>query len=254
MKKMNRRCSSGQVLLVAVLIIALTILSTELYVYEVGKPIGEATPDSFSDSIFDVKLGSKHVMIGSLANISQGGANQTLGINLERWSSFVGRQYQLGKYILTFTLREETPYSSGIWLSWGTNGFGVSGAYANFTLKLSDQGVDVNLKYTINITTTLLVRGAYRKLQGDTKQVNVTCNLSNEGNPALAEKITLYYKSLDVWLTPGPQNNYTIIDYGNGTYFMSFAANIASQNVEVSVHAYDQREIYVQANVTCVET
>ena len=251
---MDRRNSSGQILLVAVLIIALALLSTELYVYEVGKPIDEVNPDSFSDFIFAVKLGSEHVVVGSLANISKGGANQTLEINLERLSSFVGRQYKLGKYVLDFTSREETPYSSGIWISWGTNGSGVSGAYTNFTLRLSDQGVDVNLKYTINITTTLRVQGTYNRLQGDSKEVSVTCALSNEGSPALAENVTLCYKSLDEWLIPGPQNNYTIIDYGNGTHAMTFVADISSQDVEVSVHACDQREINVQANVTCIET
>ena len=251
--RMQRRHSSGQILLVAVLIIALALLSTELYVYEVGRPIDEVNPDSFSDFIFAVELGSKHVVVGSLANISQGGANQTLQINLERLSSFVGRQYKLGKYVLDFTSREETPYSSGIWISWGTNGSGVSGAYTNFTLRLSDKGVDVNLKYAINITTTLQIQGTYNRLQGDSKEVNVTCNLSNEGNPALAENITLYYKNLDNWLVPGPQNNYTVVDLGNGTYLMSFVADISSQDVEVSVHACDQREVNVQANVTCIE-
>jgi len=188
-----------------------------------------------------------------LANVSQGGTNQTLEINLKRWSSFVGRLYQSGKCILNFTLRETAPYSSGVWIFWGTNGLGVSGAYANFTLQLLDLGADINLEYAINVTTTLLIKGAYKERQGDSKQVNVTCNLLNEGKPALAEALSLYYKNLDDWLTPGPQNNYTIIDYGNGTYFMSFVADISSSTVEVSVHASDQRETNVQANVTCTK-
>ena len=236
-----------------VLIIALLLLATELYVYDLGKAIDEGNQNSFSDFIFTVRLGSKHVVVGSLANVSQGGANQTLGINLEKWSSFVGRQYKFGRCILNSTLKETAPYSSGIWIFWGTNGLGISGACANFTLKLLDRGVDVNLEYTINITTTLLIQGTYEQMQGNSKQVNVTCNLLNEGNPALAENITLSYKDLDDWLTPGPQNNYTVIDYGNGTYFMSFAADISSSTVEVSVHASDQREIHAQTNTTCTE-
>jgi len=239
---------------VGVLIIALLLLSTEIYVYDLGKAVDEEKQNSFSDFILAVRLGSKHVVVGSLANVSQGGTSQTLGINLKRLSSFVGGLYQSGKCILNFTLREITPYSSGIWISWGTNGLGVSGAYANFTLQLLDRGTDVNLKYAINVTTTLSIQGTYKEMQGNSKQVNVTCNLLNEGKPALAENLTLYYKNLDDWLTPGPQNNYTIIDYGNGTYFMSFVADISSTTVEVSVHASDQREISVQANATCVGT
>ena len=250
---MKKRNLSGQVLLVSVLIIALLLLSTVLYVYDLGKAIDEGRQNSSSDFILAVKLGSKHVLVGSLANVSQGGVNQTLGINLEKWSSFVGRQYQFGKPILNFTLREATPYSSGIWISWGTDGLGVSGAHANFTLKLLDREVNVNLKYATNITTTLSIQGTYKKIQGNTTQVNVTCSTLNEGEPALAKNITPYYRDLDDWLVPDPQNNYAIMDYGNGTYFMSFVADISSSTVDVSVHVSDQREINVQANVTCIE-
>jgi len=238
---------------VGVFIIALLLLSTELYVYDLGKTIDEANQNSFGDFIFAVRLGSKHVVVGSLANVSKGGVNQTLGINLEEWSSFVGRQYQFGKCILNFSLGETHPYASGIWISWGTNGTGVSGAYANFTLKLLDRGVDVNLKHVINITTTLLIKSTYKQMQDNKKQVNVTCKLLNEGTYALAKNFTLYYNNSSDWIVPGPQNNYTLMDYGNGTYFMSFVADIPSVNVEVSVHTHDWREIYVQTNVTSTE-
>ncbi|MGQ9460115.1 MAG: hypothetical protein ACUVRA_02645 [Candidatus Bathyarchaeaceae archaeon] len=250
---MNKRNCSGQVLLVGVLIIALLLLSTQLYVYDLGKAVEEGKQNSFSDFILAVRLGSKRVIVGSLANVSQGGTSQTLEINLKRWSSFVGMLYQSGKCILNFTFRETAPYSSGVWISWGTNGLGVSGAYADFTLQLLDRGIDVNLEYGINVTTTLLIQGTYKEIGGNSKQVNVTCNILNEGEPALAENIALYYKNLDEWLTPGSPNNYTIVDYGNGTYFMSFVADIYSSTVEVSVHALDRRGVSVQANITCTE-
>lgn len=250
---MNRRSCSGQVLLVGILVIALLLLSTELYVYDLGKALGEGNRNSSSDFALAVKAGSRHLVVGSLANVSQGGSSQTLGINLERWSSFVGSQYQYGKGILNFTLKEVTPYSSGIWISWGTNGLGISGAYANFTLQLLDRGADVDLRYGINITTILLIQSRYKQVSGDIKQVNVTCNLLNEEKPALTKNVTLYYRNLDEWLIPGPQNNYTIIDYGNGTYFMSFFATIPGAEAEVSVHTSDQRHIHVEANATCLE-
>jgi len=240
-------------LLVGVLIIALLLLSTEVYVYDLGKVIDEANRNSFGDFVLAVRLGSSHVVVGSLANVSQGGLNQTLGTNLEEWSAFVGRQYQFGKCILNFTLRETSPYASGIWMSWGTNGTGVSGAYGNFTLKLLDRGVDVNLEYVINVTATLLVESTYRQVQDNNKQVNVTCNLLNEGTPALAKNITLYYNNSSSWIVPGPQNNYSLVDYGDGTYFMSLVANIPSEDVEVSLHVCDRREIYVQTNVTSTQ-
>lgn len=253
MRKMTKRNSSGQILIAAVLIIALILLSTELYVYELGITIGEANLNSFSDSIFAIRLGSQHVVVGSLANISRGGSNQTLTSNLQKWASFVGRQYQLGRLILNFTPRETLPYSSGIWIFWGTDGLGVSGAYVGFTLKLSDRGLDVNIKHTINITTTIRINGTCKVIQGNDKQVNVTFNVLNEGKPALVKNTTLYYKKETEWLTPDPQNNYVITDYGNGTYFMSFVADISSSDVELSVHIYDHRMIYVRTNVTCTE-
>lgn len=250
---MNKRSRSGQVLLVGILVIALLLLSTEIYVYDLGKALDEGKQNPLIDFIFAVKAGSEHVVIGSLANVSEGGTNQILGNNLGSWSSFVGSRYQFGKCILNFTLREVAPYSSGIWISWGTDGLGVSGAYANFTLQVLDRGTDANLTYPLNITTTLSIEGAYKQVQGNSKQVNVTCNLLNEGKPALAENFTLYYKNLDNWLTPSSQNNYTIIDYGNGTYSMSFVADISPGTVEVSMRVSDQRHIHVQANATCPE-
>lgn len=256
-KVMNRRDCSGQVLLVGVLIIALLLLSTEIYVYDLGKAVREAKQNSFGDFVIAVRLGSKHVVAGSLAKVSHGLAfsqiNQTLETNLEGWSSFVGRLYQSGKCILDYELRETAPYLSGIWIYWGANGTGFSGAYADFTLQLLDLGVDVNLKYATNTTTGLFIQSTYKAMQGSNKQVNVTCNLLNEGKPALAKNTTVYYKNETEWLTPTQQNNYSISDYGNGTYSMSFVANISSNNIQLSVQAYDQREIYVQSNITCTE-
>jgi hypothetical protein len=250
---MKGKGSSGQVLVIAALIIALTIISTELYVYELGKTIGEANTNFFNDYIFAIKLGSQNIVTGSLANVSQGGPNQTLIVNLERWASLVSSQYHLGMTVLNFTPYEMPPYSSGIAILWGSDGLGVSSACADFDLKISDLGVNVNMTYAINVTTTILIQGAYRVIQGDEKQVNVTCNLLNEGRPALAKDIILYYRNLNDWLIPGPQNNCTLVDYGNGTYLISFVGEISSSDVEISLHAYDQREICTQANVTCVK-
>jgi hypothetical protein len=105
----------------------------------------------------------------------------------------------------------------------------------------------------MNITTTVLIESTYRIVNGDTKHVNVTINLLNEAQPALAEQITIYYKVSNTWLIPNATNNYEITDYGNGTYIASFNADIPAQNVEVSAHVVDKREIFVQANATSTE-
>jgi hypothetical protein len=251
-KRMEEK-NSGQVLLIAAFIMAFLLLSAQLYIFEVRKIVGEVELNSLNDFVLVVRLGSTHVVVGSLANISNGGSSSILGENLQKWSSLVGKQYQLGKNILNYTLREVAPYSSGVWISWGTSGSGVSSAYVNFTHKLLGREVVLNQSYFINVTTTLLIESTYQTIQGDEKAVNVTINLLNQAEPALASQITVYYKVLGDWLIPNETNNYVLLDYGNGTYLASFNANIPSQTVEVSTHVVDQREIFVQANTTSTE-
>jgi len=250
-KEMNRKQSSGQVILIAVLAIALILLSTQIYVFEVQMSRGNFNSSPLNDYIFAIKLGSRNVVIGSIANASESGSSTTFVANLDRWVALVNKQNQFGRSALNYTVEETTPYSSGIWLFWGTNGFGVSSASVQFTLNLSDREADADLSYFINITTTLTVKGSYRTILGDEKQVNVTVNLLNDGKPALANQITLYYRILNTWSVPNASNNYAVTDYGNGTYVTSFLANIPSQTVEVSVSVRDQRQILVKTNATC---
>ncbi|UCG45664.1 MAG: hypothetical protein JSV58_02490 [Candidatus Bathyarchaeota archaeon] len=250
---MIKEKNSGQTLIVAVLIIALLLISTELYVYEFETTVDDSNPNSFSDSIFAIRLGSQHVVISSLANISRGGLTSVLTTNLEDWASFIEEQRQLGKFILDFSTGETLPYHSGIWISWGADGVATTGAYVNLTLKLSDRDLDINTKHIINVTSTVQILGTYRVIQGGHKHINVTCNVLNEGKPALAKNTILYYRNDTSWLPTTAQNNYSITNYGNGTYSMTFEANITSSDVDVSLHVYDQRGIHALANVTCTE-
>jgi len=77
------RNNSGQVLLIAALAIALIISSLTLYVYETRQSIISADRSSrLNDFIRNVKIGSRNLIIGSLANISNEETNETLRINL----------------------------------------------------------------------------------------------------------------------------------------------------------------------------
>jgi hypothetical protein len=262
--EMTKKRNSGQVLLIAAFIMAFLLLSAELYIFEVGKIIYEIKSNSLGDSIFAIELGSRHVVVGSLANISQGGSDQILATNLARWSSFVWSQYPSRKSLLNFTRRDTPPYSSGIWIDWsGTDGIGVSGAFVNFFLDLSGMQAAVQTEYDENVTTLVnIVGGTYKKLEGEgmelKKQVNVTCRILNEGEPALAKNVTLFFEedgdlSAQEWIEADSPN---IIDYGNGTYFLSFIAETQTRNdpVLVSAQVYDLRGIFVLANATCTET
>jgi len=248
-----RERNSGQVLLIAAFIMAFLLLSAELYIFEVGNVMSEFESNSLTDFVLNIKLSSRHIVIGALANASNGGSISVLELNLQRWASLIDKQYRFGKSILNYTLEQNSPYSSGIWMDWGTNGLGVSSAAVNFAYKLSGREMNLNQSYFLNITTTLLVESTYRGMLGNDKQINVTIRLLNEANAALAKQIIIYYYSEGNWLIPTQVNNYSILDYGNGTYLASFTASIPGQDVQVSAHVVDQREIYVRANATSTQ-
>jgi hypothetical protein len=249
---MRQNRNSGQILLIAAFIMASLLLSAQLYILEVGKISGDTDSEALNDFMLNVKLGSRHVVIGSLANISNGGTWSVLEQNLQEWTEFMDNQYLFGKNTAEFTLEETVPYSSGIWLSWGTNGYGVSSAYADFVHSLAGREANVDLSYSVNITTSLLITSENQGLNETARQVDVTMNILNEAYPALAEQITVYYRVSGAWLTPDFANGYRLQDYGNGTYVASFTA-IAPLIDEVSVHVIDCRGVCVQANATSTE-
>ncbi len=244
---MRDRRQSGQILVIAILVISLVLLSTQVYIFEVGKSLEVVEPALVNDFVFATKVGSKHVVTGSLANISIGGRNLTLLTNLERWVTFIESLYQYGKPLFNCTLRITPPYVNGTYLSWGSNGVGVSSACADLNLSLVDSQVTMQMDYTINVTTSLRIEGVYRVIQDNIKQLNVTINLSNEGRPALARNIKVLYEYLGEWRIP----NFQETDYGNGTYLISFEAEIPEDDFNISAQVYDLRGIYVQANTTC---
>ncbi len=251
-KTSGQRRNSGQILIIAAFIMASLLVSAQIYIVDTGKTTSDTDSGSLADFIQGLEVGSRHVIVGSLANITNGGAASVLAGNLQRWSSVLGRQYSFGKNTLNYTLRESFPYSSGIWMDWGTNGIGISSAYSSFAYRLSDRETEVEQSYIKNITTMVAITSHYQALSGETKQVNVTVNLLNEGKPALASHIIIYYAGANDWQIPDASNNYEIRDYGNGTYTASFIADITSPTVEVSAHVTDLRQILVQANTTSV--
>jgi len=251
MKGKNCGQCSGQILVIAILVVSLVLLSTQLYIYEVSRSLEGDKAIHVTDFVLAIRLGSNNVVTGSLVNISTGGDSSILSANLEGWASFVGGLYQFGKPVLNFMLRNAAPYINGTQISWGTNGFGVSGVYVDVNFSLADGQVNIQLPYALNVTTSLVVEGVYRTLTGFTKQINITCNLFNEENPALAQNMTIFYESSSSWLRADEQSNYSFVDYGNGTYWTSFEAEVLEESVNMSAQVYDLRGIYVQANTAC---
>jgi hypothetical protein len=244
---------SGQLLVIAALVIGILISSTTIYVYEVSKETNSKSYVSISNLVLALKQSTRNAMISSLANASNGGENTVLKINLYEFSQTIQTQNHLGTCYLSLNVFSGSNYDDGIRLSWNTTNQGLSSAYSNFTLRTYDEEENITLSYAVNVTTAISFSGSYSRLVGNEKQVNLTCNLYNEGEPALAQRSAFFYELAGEWITVDSSNNLSIIDHGNGRYDISFTVSSASDIVEVSAHAYDLRGIFVSANTTCYE-
>jgi len=252
----SSRGNSGQVLIIASLVVTLLLLSTALYVSEIEK--NATVYESRVDPAFSAyKLGVTHTVISALANISNGGFTDILVADLNQFKSVVNSNSFNAIVKMDFTPLNMTPYQDGVWISWGSNGRGASGAYVNFVLNSSGTSATYYSEYAINVTSEIDLNGYYTLLTGSLKQVNVICNVLNEGKPALAQNFTVYYEqdgslSLEEWVQVASPS---ITDYGNGTYAISFTAETTNPDdpMLVSVHSHDLRYILTKANVTCAQ-
>jgi hypothetical protein len=246
-----RKNSSGQLLIVAALAIAIIISSTTIYVYELSKETNSTYASSVNNFILALKQSTRNTMIGSLVNISNGGEKTVLTANLNALSQVFRSLNYFEICQLDFGVLNGSNYDSGVWLSWDTSDLGVSSAYADFTLKVYSTTANVTTSYAVNITTTFTINGNYTELVGNEKLVNLTCKMYNEGEPALAKNISLFYEKLGSWIPADSSNNLSINDYGNGTYAISFIVDVPLEQVLVSAHVYDLRDVFVRANTTC---
>ena len=256
MKKLKKNLggkNSGQLLIVAALSIAVLISSTTIYVYEVSRETNSVKNNSISDFVLAVKQSTRNTMISSLVNVSNGGERTVLTDNLNSFSQALRSLYQFGTCQLNFTVLNDVGYDSGMRFSWNDSGLGISSAYADFTLKIYGVTSNTVVNYAVNVTTTLTVNGSYTIVENEEKLVNLTCKIYNEGEPALAKNMTVFYENLGSWVPVNSSNNLSITDYHNGTYNISFTVNTSSSSVQVSVHAYDSRSVLVQTNTTCNE-
>jgi len=250
MRRHSKRNRSGQIIAISALVIALIMTSTAMYIYELSGSLSDADSFVLNDFVGLVKLGSKHVIIGALANITNGGQNQTLLTNLNRWRDAVGQLYSLGTFALNFTLRDVAPYFDGLYVSWGTDGSGVSEAYADFQLNASGKDVRMQYPYYVNVSTRLYAEGFLTQTLPLVKQATFVCRLFNEGQPALAKNIIIYYRELVQWIKADTIDDYVLTDYGNGTYRATFTLITLASSIDVSASVFDLRDIFVQANAT----
>jgi hypothetical protein len=253
-KRSIRQDSSGQVVIVTALLVALLLLSTALYVIETEKttPLAKATENDFSA----YKQSVVNTLISALANATNGGDSNVLVTNLAELKSVITAHSYHAMLLMDYNVSNTSPYQNGIWVSWGTSGQGVSSVYATFGFNSSEPLATSYLAYDVNITTAVNYSGTYVRQLGNAKLVNLTVNVLNEAEPALAQNFTFFYDydgSLSTvdWLEISLP---TINNFGNGTYAVSFTCNTAQRTNDmiVSMFCHDQRGIQVSANATCV--
>ncbi|MCS7114248.1 MAG: hypothetical protein RMJ15_02195 [Nitrososphaerota archaeon] len=249
--KNSRANGSGQLLIVAALAIAILISSTTIYVYELSRERQSVEDAPLGDFILAVKQGTRNAVISALANVTKGGEKTLLAENLNTLIEAYLSLNQHGISRLSYAFPEDQNYEGGVRIAWSRDGFGISSAYADFTLAVYGLTANITSAYTVNITTTITLSGYY-VVGEEGKIVSITCRVFNEGEPALARNIALHYKDGDaeVW-TPVNPSSLMVTDYGNGTYNMSFTAAASSASLEVSAHVQDLRGILVKANTIC---
>jgi len=248
-QKRSNRDKSGQALIITSLIIAVLLLSTVYYVFEVERSVikSETTETTMATRPITV-----NTVVSALANFTNGGERRILTTNLNRLSLFLKDHSYYAQQDLQFTPLNSSPYQEGIWTSWESSGIGISSAYVSFAVNFSAPSKTFCSQYETNITTALTVEAAFAGSEAE-KSVNVTCKISNEGEPALADDISVLYQNetYEPWTMVNSSNNLNIVDYGNGTYFVTF--NAYAQNfLQVSVEMHDRRDIFVMARALCL--
>jgi hypothetical protein len=253
-KRSLRRDSSGQVLVVTALVVALLLLSTALYVIETEKttPLVKTQENELSA----YKQSVENTVISALANTTNDGDSGVLSSNLAELKTVITSHSYQAMLTMDYNIPSALPYQNGVWISWGTNGQGVSSAYVTFVFNSSEPLATSNLEYAVNITSAVKFSGKYEQLIDNSKQVNLTVNILNEAKPAFAQNFTFFYDydgSLSTvdWIEVASP---TITNFGNGTYSVSFTCDTSQRDddVFVSMFCHDQRGILVSANATCV--
>jgi len=255
MRLLRRRLgsnSSGQLLIVAALTIAVLISSTTMYVYDLTRETTVAEPQSISDLIMSIRQSTRNALISSLANVSNGGPKTAIVANMNGLSDLLRNLRHLGTCNQAFAALNDSKYDSGSRLTWNEIDSGVSSAYANFTLTVYGTTARATTIYAVNVTTAVTLKGFYSSLSGIQKRVNATCKVYNENSPALVRNLRIYYSNAGNWTLVGAENSLTVVNSGNGSYGIGFTVSVSSSTVDVSASVHDLRGIFVKANTTCV--
>jgi hypothetical protein len=250
LKRRNLRHNcSGQVLVITSLLVALILLSTGMYVIETEKDV--PTIGVGMDNVSPAYQQSiRSTLISALSNITSGGNSSILSTDLDELNSVLTSHSYQNLIKIDYTPLNVTPYQSGILVSRGTSGQGISSAYVNYVFNSSGLSTYSSLESAASVTSAINLTGKCLQLDNSLTQVNLTINLLSDGKPALAQNFTLSFQNSTNWV---PVREPNINNFGNGTYAVSFNAETDQISVPltVSVECKDQRGITVGASVRC---
>lgn len=245
------RRNSGQVLIITSLIVVMLLLSTVLYVNETEKnaPINETEANV---NFAQAKQAALHTVMSALASITNGGNVSVLIDDLNRLKAVLTANSYSTIFNMGYAPLNSSPYQDGVWISWGSNGDGVSSIYADFALNSTGISSSQYIEFGSNVTSSINVVGTYASSNASTWQVNVTCAVFNEDQPSLARSLAVYYEQggSTEWVEPASLGT---VDYGNGTYLLYFSLDSLIDPLQISVRCEDARGIYVWANATATQ-
>ena len=251
-KRSFKSDKKGQVIIVTALLVSVLFLSTALYVMEVAKEVPTVN-DGQSDVFSGYKQAAISTLISALANATNGGNSNILGIDLAELKTVILSNSYQAMLTMDYSTLNSSGYNNGFLISWGVDGEGSSSTCVSFTFASSSPSASSNLEFTLNVTSTINFRSTFQQIDEISKQVNLTVNVLNEAKAALAQNFTISYQNGPDWTKI---NSPTATCFGNGTYTLTFMTRTSppSEPLVVSLLCQDQRGISIRANLTCTNT
>lgn len=249
MARSFRRNCSGQVIIVTALLVAVILLTTAMYVIEVQKNIPTVQSDdgllidSYQNSV-------RSTLVSALANFTAGGDRGVLDSDLAQLKATILAHSYGTQLTMTYSLLGSGGYSEGLLVSWGSNGEGISSAYATVVCGSSSSNGGSDVTYVVNATDRIQVSGNYIQANDTQKLVSLTVHLYNEDGGQLADSFLVSYMNASSWvLAQSP----SIASNGDGTYTMAFYAQTGQigETLDISITCIDTRGISVGASLTC---
>jgi hypothetical protein len=246
-----RRANQGQVLIVAALVIVIMLLSTAIYIADIQKSQLKAQAETGLNLPF-YKQGIQHTMQSALANISSGGDTDVLQTNIDSFNTFMVETSFNFFFTSQATYRATGGYYNGVLQVQNQTGTAIISAYATFNVASTGTKEQTQSNFDMNVTSMIQTSGTYSQ-DGNSKHVQLTCKVSNEGQPALARNFGVSFEndgSLDTenWTTVEAP---TITDHGDGSYTITFNADTDQPENQLLIwlSCQDQREITLQTIV-----